>query len=132
MAIRISTGLQNDIANNISQTANFGGATFAVYTGTQPANANSAATGTKLVQYALDTLTGGAAASNGVVTISGTPVTATAIASGTAGWGRLVMGTWTIDGTVGTTGTDFIIDSTTITNGSVYAISALTFTMPAS
>jgi hypothetical protein len=127
MTIRFSTGTQNFMANALA--GDLTGATLSIYTGTQPANANTAASGTKLVDITINAFLGAATGSAALDT--STPNTGTAIATGTAGWGRITATSGIIDGTVGTTGTDFTINSTAITNGAVVTLTAMTVVQPA-
>lgn len=98
-----------------------------VYSGAMPANAAAAATGTLLVEIALPSTFWTTA--SGVNTKAGTWI-GTAIAAGTVGYFRLVDNTGTtcvLQGTVGTSGTDMIIDNASILLGQ--ALSVLTFTL---
>lgn len=88
----------------------------------------SGATGV-LVTYTLGTTPG--TVSNGVLTISGTPLTATATATGTAALAefRNNSGTVVASGlTVGTSGTDIIINATAISSGQTVTLSSGTIT----
>lgn len=81
-----------------------------VYTGSAPASVESAATGTLLAQFSTGTQGWSAAAAavaNLVSTLSVAPV-----ATGTAGYVRWVKGAYTIQCSVGTSGTDVIVDTT--------------------
>lgn len=129
MTIRFNTAMRDAMVTAL--TGAIGGQTLSIYTGSQPAAANDAATGTKLVDIMIN---GFNAPANGSATLNTTtPNTGTAVATGTAGWGRIVGGTGErIDGTVGTSGTDFTINSTSITNGATVTLTAMTVTQPAS
>ena len=129
MTIRFNTAMRDAMVTAL--TGAIGGHTLSIYTGSQPANANDAATGTKLVDI---TINGFNAPATGSATLdTSTPNTGTAVATGTAGWGRIVGGAGErIDGTVGTSGTDFTINSTSITNGATVTLTAMTVTQPAS
>lgn len=128
MTIRFNTAERNSIADFLA--GQLAGATLTIYTGTQPADGNSAATGTKLTDV---TINGFNAAANGSATLdTTTPNVGTAVATGTAGWGRITHLGGVIDGTVGTSGTDFTINATAITNGATVTLTAMTITQPAS
>lgn len=128
MTIRLNTAMRNTIADNIASIIGY--ATLKVYTGTQPATGDTAATGTLLVEI---TLQGFNAAASGQVTLStASPVQGTAVASGTAGWARLTDGMNNFDGSVGTSGTDFIINTTAITLGGTVTLTGCTINQPAS
>jgi hypothetical protein len=129
MTIRFNTAMRNAMVNAL--TGAISGSTLSIYTGSQPATANDAATGTKLVDI---TINGFNAPADGSATLdTSTPNNGIAVATGTAGWGRIVGLTGErIDGTVGTSGADFTINSTSITNGATVTLTAMTVTQPAS
>ena len=129
MTIRFNTTMRDAMVTAL--TGAISNCTLSIYTGSQPATANDAATGTKLVDI---TINGFNTPVNGSATLdTSTPNTGTAVATGTAGWGRIVGGMGEhIDGTVGTSGTDFTINSTSITNGATVTLTAMTVTQPAS
>ena len=129
MTIRFNTAMRDVMVTALTNAIS--GYTLSIYTGSQPAAANDAATGTKLVDIAI---IGFNTPANGSATLNtSTPNTGTAVATGTAGWGRIVGGSGErIDGTVGTSGTDFTINSTSITNGATVTLTAMTVTQPAS
>jgi hypothetical protein len=90
-----------------------------IRTGSPPANCAAADSGTLLVEIALDS-DWAAAASSGSKAFQGLPDGATASNTGTAGHYRVKdnAGTTThMQGTVGTSGTDLIIDNTSVTSG---------------
>ena len=129
MTIRFNTAMRDAMVTAL--TGAIGGNTLSIYTGSQPAAANDAATGTKLVDIMISGFN--APASGSATLNTSTPNTGTAVATGTAGWGRIVGGAGErIDGTVGTSGTDFTINSTSITNGATVTLTAMTVTQPAS
>ncbi len=128
MTIRLNTAMRNAIADSI--TSLMGYTTLKIYTGTQPATGDTAASGTLLVEI---TLQGFNAAASGQATLyTGNPVQGTALASGTAGWARLTDGMKNFDGSVGTSGTDFIINTTAITLGGTVTLTGCTINQPAS
>ena len=127
MTIRFNTDTRNLIVDSL--TSNLGYATLRVYSGSQPANAGSAPTGTLLVEIQLQGFNASANGSAGLAT--GTQAQGTASATGTAGWARLTDGTRNIDGSVGTTGTDFIINTTSIVSGGNVTLTNCTITQPA-
>lgn len=129
MTIRFDTAMRNAMVTAL--TGAISGYTLSIYTGSQPATANDAATGTKLVDIMINGFN--APASGSATLNTSTPNTGTAVATGTAGWGRIVGSAGErIDGTVGTSGTDFTINSTSITNGATVTLTAMTVTQPAS
>lgn len=136
MAIRIAAATRGTMMDAVEAALDggSGAATLEIRTGSQPADADTAASGTLLVTLTLNDPAG--TQSGGVVTIDVSPaISASAVATGTAGWGRLKdsTGATVLDGSVGTSGADFIIDSTSITSGQTVALVATsTLTMPAS
>ena len=127
MTIRFNTAQRNMLADAIA--SDIGGYTLSIYTGSQPATANDAASGTKLVDISINGFN--AAASGSATLDTSSPNVGTAVATGTAGWGRITGATGVIDGTVGTSGTDFTINSTAITSGATVTLTAMTITQPA-
>ena len=57
MTIRLSTGLRNNIVGPTGVAASFAGGVIDIYTGTQPATADSAATGTLIGRVSLASVT---------------------------------------------------------------------------
>lgn len=136
MATRIATSARNAAADAVVDLLDAGaGAGYVeIRTGSQPATANTAATGTLLATVVLDDPAFGAAAS-GVATAAGLPNTDTGDAAGTAGWFRAYdsTGAAVIDGSVTATGGggDMELNTTTISVGVTVAINSWTITMPA-
>lgn len=124
MTIRFNTTLRNTLADELAGVLGY--ATLTIYTGSQPASANNAATGTALAVF---TLAGYDAAASGSATLTAS-VPTTADATGTAGWARFTDGSNVVDGTVGTSGTDFIISTTAITSGGTVTLTSATITQP--
>jgi hypothetical protein len=137
MAVRLSASLANTLANAIDDSFNAGSgaATIKIYTGSQPATADTAASGTLLATFTLGDPAFGAA-SGGVITLNGTPLTVAAAATGTAGWFRAESNggsTLTVlDGSVGTSGNQINLNTTSITSGVNVTITSGTITMPTS
>lgn len=128
MALQYSVSLRNAQANQIESTI---GASpkLRILTGSPPASCADAQTGTLLVEIPLpsDWLT---AASNGQVSKVGT-WQATASASGTAGYFRIVDNagsTCHMQGTVGTSGADMTIDNTSINSGQTVTVNTFSIT----
>lgn len=119
---------------------------IAIYTGTQPADADSAATGTLLVTISnaggATGLTWAEPASGEVLKLSTEDAEGTAVATGTAGWFRCYEkgdvpadATTTearFDGAVATSGAELNLSSTTITSGLVQTINSIKYSQPAS
>lgn len=105
-----------------------------IYDGAQPATPDTAVT----TQTLLSTHTCGspfapaASSAHPSVLTANVIGNATAVASSTASWFRIENsgGTPAIDGTAGTSGTDLILDNTSINSGQVVSITALTINSP--
>lgn len=106
------------------------GGTIQVRSGTQPANANAAATGTLLVTLTFSATAFAAASSAGVATANAIGA-ANAVAAGTASWFRAFKsdGTTAVwDGSVGTSAADLILSSVALVAGGNVAVSSFTYT----
>lgn len=131
--LKINQALANQIAacmlvsTTSPQMANGGTITF--YDGTQAATADTAIG----AQSVLGTLTlatsdyNNAAAGQSTLAAS---KTVTPSATGTVAWFRWTKSGYVIDGTVGTTGADIIVDSTAWTNGVNRSMTAATLVWP--
>ena len=101
------------------------GSIIRLYDGTQPTNANTAiSTQTLIVSLVVSGSFG--TDSNGSITL-GTVTKGTAVASSTATFFRIVKSDGTtvvMDGSVGTSGADMNLNSTTISSGQIVAITA--------
>ena len=131
MAIQMSTALRNARLDAIETTIGVS-AKVRIYSGAAPANCAAAASGTLLAEWTLAS-DWAAAASAGAKSLSGTPLGTTGLAAGTAGHYRLVDNAGTtchMQGTVGTSGTDMIIDNTSIAVSQTVNITAWTFNEP--
>lgn len=132
MALQFSTSLRNAMLDQI-ETIIGTSAILKIKSGAAPANCAAADTGTVLATINLAS-DWAAAASGGTKAWSGLPVTdAAADASGTAAHFRLYASdgvTCHMQGTVGTSGTDIIVDSVAFTAGQQFNITAWTWTAP--
>jgi hypothetical protein len=103
------------------------GAKLRIYDGSQPATGGTATT--LLAEFTLGSpLAGGASA--GVLSVT-LPSNATGAAAGTATWFRIVKSdgtTHVIDGSAGTSGTDLVLNTATISVGVAVAVTAFTIT----
>ena len=133
MAEKIGAATRNRQADSLGSTF-YGGGTLKIYTGSQPATADTAPSGTLLCTITLPATPFGAA-SGGVASKSGT-WSAAAGAGGTAGWFRIETsgGTHPMDGAITATGGggDMELDTTTIVSGQTVTINTFTLTQPAS
>lgn len=128
MATRIPIASRNAHADLEAQRTDAGPAagTVSVYTGSQPATANDAATGTLLATITLNDPAYTAAAS-GVANLNvGTVPSATAVASGTPGWYRVK------DSTGATVRDGSLSGASAVATGDTVQITGGTLTMPAS
>jgi hypothetical protein len=136
MATRLSTATRNTACDAVVDLLDGGSAagTIKIYTGAQPAAANDAATGTLLVTITLADPAFGVA-NTGAAALAGTPLSATAGASGVAGWARFAdsTGATVLDGSVTATGGGGQVElaTTTISSGVTVQITSGTVTMPA-
>lgn len=134
MTIRFPSPVRNAILQAVATAADAGSgpAVLRLYTGSQPTSADNAATGTLLVTFTLAEPTFDAP-SAGVLALDADPdISAVAVASGTAGWARILdaTGATVLDGTVGTSG-DFVINSTAIVAGQSVILASASFAYPA-
>lgn len=135
MAWAIDSTLRNTLADAVDDAVNTGSGTavIEIRTGSPPGIGN-AATGTLLASISLQNPAFGNAAS-GIITLNGTPLSATASATGTAGYCRLKdrNGTARGEGTVTATGGggDLTLASTSIVSGATVRITSGTITVPA-
>lgn len=135
MTFRVAVAGRNAGLDAALDRANAGSGpgTIKIYTGSQPATADTAESGTLLVTFTLaDPAFSGA--SGGVKDLDADPdLSANAAATGTAGWARCEDsdGNNVFDGSVGTSGTDFIITSTSIVSGQEYKLTLGSVTDPA-
>lgn len=136
MATRLPTATRNAAADAVVDLvdADTDPGYIEIRTGSQPASAGDAATGDLLVTFTLDDPAFGAAAT-GVATLAGTPLTETAVDTGTAGWFRMYDGADNVvlDGSVTPTsgGGQIEINTTSINTGVDVELTSGTVTMPA-
>jgi hypothetical protein len=101
------------------------GSIIRLYDGTQPANANTAIS-TQVLLVSLTISGAFGTDSNGTITL-GTVTNGTAVASSTATFFRIFKSDGTtvvMDGSVGTSGADLNLNTTTISSGQVVSITA--------
>jgi hypothetical protein len=134
MAIQLDDTTRNDMMDAVLANIDAGVSPgyIEIRSGTRPANVNTAATGTVLATL---TLTDPAGTVTGdTLTFDADPdISAVAAATGTASWARVYdsAANARVDGDVGTTGTDFIITSTSITSGQTVTLTAGTLQLAA-
>ena len=131
-----STGERNSIATTV--LGDYAGGSIKVYSGSAPVGADSAETGTLTATITLGSpaFTG---PSSGVITISGTPLTATIASTQTIGYGRVLASGDTgassttqkrMQFSVGTSGAELIVNTTSFVNGGTFTLSSGTYTAP--
>lgn len=136
MALNITDARALSMCNDLVDAFDNSGSapTLVIYSGA--AQGVNAAAGTALVTLNLDTTAAfGAAAmsgSNAVATLSGLPVSATIAATDTAGHFRMLddAGTVILEGTVGTSGADLILDTVSLVQDATFQITSLTISVP--
>lgn len=147
MALRLSTGLINALADTASLKGAMNLCFIDIYTGAQPSSANAAFTGTLLATISNNStatgLTWGPTATAGVLSKT-VAETWSGIASnaGQAGWFRIRLtgdagGTDVstykrIDGNIGTSGADLNVGSLVVAVSAPFLVSAAAITIPAS
>ena len=151
MTVRLSTALATNLAGTTGFAATFANVIVEIRTGTQPATADAAATGTLLgtVTLASGAFTPGSAtngltfasASAGSVSKSGT-WSFNGVAAGTAGWFRLkgnaldndALSTTLprLDGSIAVSGADMNLSNIAISPGAPTTVDSFVWTQPAS
>jgi hypothetical protein len=135
MTLRVAVAARNAglNANFDRADAGAGPGTIKIYSGTQPATADTAASGTLLATFTLAD-PGFAPAASGVKDLDADPdISTTAAATGTAGWARCADsdGNTVFDGSVATSGGDFTINTTSLTSGQTVTLTLGSITDPA-
>lgn len=105
-----------------------------IYDGTQPSNANTAVSTQVLLAELRFNATAAPAASGGTLTMNAITQDSSANNTGTATWFRATKSdgsTVVFDGSVGTSGCDINLGSTSITSGSSVGVTSMTFTVSA-
>jgi len=135
MGFRLATALRNAIASQVTgqMDAGSGAGKISIYTGAQPANPNTAASGTLLATFTTADPSFGSP-SVGTITLQGTPLSATGVAAGTAGWFRMFdsADNPVADGLVSATGGggQIELNTTTVSIGLNVQITSGTITAP--
>lgn len=126
MTLAYSTTVRNAMLDSIT-TAIAGSGLVRIYDGTRPASGGSATT--LLAQLALSA-TSAPAASSGQLTFNAITQDISADATGTATWFRVTTsgGTFVIDGSISTSGSDLNLTTTSITIGQPVSISSFVIT----
>lgn len=143
MALKISTGLRNAMLDGTGFKEALADGFIRFYTGTPPATADAAVTGTLLCIVSDN--------STGTGLDLGTPASGTVSKSGAQAWSGVNLATGTatyfrytenaddgtssttqkrIQGTCGTSGADCNMTSTALTSGATQTVDAASFTLP--
>lgn len=151
MTLRLSTKLRDNLAGTTGFASTFANGYIEIYSGTQPATADAAVTGTLLGTVTLGSgaftpgvATNGltfAAASGGAVSKSGV-WSFNGVAAGTAGWFRLktnaeavggILSTTLarLDGSIAVSGADMNLSNIAISIGAPNTVDVFTWTQPA-
>lgn len=129
MALGINATIRNNMLTQISNAVDAGatGGLLRIYDGTRPATGGTATT---LLAELVFSVTSFAAASGGVMTANAITADASANATGTATWYRIVddVATFVLDGNVGTSGSDLNLNSTAISIGVQVSCSSFVLT----
>jgi hypothetical protein len=129
----LSAAARNAALDTLNTTIGASGR-LRVYSGTQPATADTALSGNTLLADLALSATAFGASSGGTVTINTVTQDSSADNTGTASWATITKSDGTtrvIDGSCGLSGTDFIIDNTSIVAGQTVSCTTYTFSLPA-
>ncbi len=127
MSLQLTTAARNAQLDALTTSVGNAGK-LKIYTGSPPASANDAATGTLLSTHTLSSPFA-PGASSGVLSPT-LPSNATAAATGTAGYFRVTKSDDTVvaQGTCGTSGADCNLNTTSIVTGGPVQVSSWTWT----
>jgi hypothetical protein len=147
MALRLSTGTMTALAGTRGLKDIFNGGVIDIYTGGQPAGADYAETGSKLVRITLSSGSSNTSgviwgtAASGLLPKSADVWSGLVILAGVAGYFRLYGTGGTsgssaterrIDGNVGVTGSDLVLSNTSLTLNATLTIDQFTLGVPTS
>lgn len=126
MTTGYSTALRNARLDAITTAVGSTGK-LQIYDGTRPATGGTATN--KLAEFTLGSPFSAAASGGGPLSPT-LPSNVTALLSGTATWFRITTsgGTFVIDGSVGTSGADCNLNTTTISSGGTVSITSFSIT----
>jgi len=127
MALGYNSTLRNNQLDQITTRAG-ASALLRIYDGARPATGGTATT---LLAELTCNATFAPAASGGVLTLNAITADASANATGTATWFRIVQSggsTHVLDGDVGTSGSDLNLNSTSITSGGTVSVTSFAIT----
>lgn len=136
MAFRLATATQNAACDAIVDLIDVGSTNttgrILIYTGSQPADPQTSATGTLLATINFNNPAFGNASSGAAAMVTSTAVSATVGTSGTAGWFRVTNrnNVAIFDGSISTSGADMNFDNTAFVSGGTVTINSMTITVP--
>lgn len=134
--IRIATAVRNDMLQALLDRLDLGAGpgTLKLYSGTQPATANTALSGNTLLATLTFSDPSAPAPSGGVITFDVITEDSSADASANATFGRIQDsdGNPVFDGDVGTSGAMIVLNTVAIVAGGPVRINSFTITLPAS
>lgn len=126
---RFAVARRNELLDALTDNANSG--KLRIYSGTRPTNADTALSGNTLLAELTMNATSAGSASGGVWTANAIASDSSADATGTASFARLLQSDGTTalaDFSVGTSGTEVVISTTSIVATAVISCSAMTIT----
>jgi len=129
--MRTAVARRNEMLDAIRDNANSG--KLRIYSGTRPTDSDTALSGNTLLAELTMNATAFAAASGGVLTANAITKDSSADATGTATFARLYESDGTTpwaDLSVGTSGTEIILNTTSIVAAAEVAVTSLTVTAP--
>lgn len=134
----ITNSVAQDMADAFTAALDAGtAAIIRIYDGTQPTDADTAiGAQVLLAELTMSATSFGAAtdaAPGAIITANSITSDSSANATGTATWFRMLTqagGTVIADGSVGTSSADLVMNTVSITSGSIVSITAFTITMP--
>lgn len=128
---RVAVARRNEMLDAIID--NFNSGFLRIYSGTRPTDADTALAGNTLLAELAYNATSFAAASGGVLTANAITSDSSADATGTASFARAFASNGTtalMDLSVGTSGTEVVLNTVSIVSGAVVSCSAHTITFP--
>lgn len=130
MTLSLAVARRNEMLDALTNNCNSG--KLRIYSGSVPATADAALSGNTLLAELTMNATAFGAASGGVLTANAITQDSSADATGTASFFRIYESDGTtvvLQGTVGTSGTDMIVATTSFVAAAIVTVSSLTITL---
>lgn len=131
--MKISTAVRNSMMNGLATLADAGSAAafIRVRTGSAPTNVSDADSGTLLATCTMSDPSFGSS-SAGTITANAIAADSSVDNTGTAGYFRMYDSdaTCILQGSVGTSATDMVVNSTAFVSGGTFTVTSLTVTQP--